>query len=108
VRVELHADARTELRSATLWYEERQEGLGDEFVAEISSALDRIREAPDSYSSWPGLANRTSPIRRFILQRFPYIIAFERHDDHILVETPRIAAREEYTPSTGRPQTRED
>jgi len=46
VRVELLADARTELRSATLWYEERQEGLGNQFLAEVASALDRIREAP--------------------------------------------------------------
>jgi len=85
VRVELQADARTELRSATLWYEERQEGLGDEFVADVASAIDRVREAPDSYSTWPGLANRPFPIRRFILQRFPYVIAFEPHGDHILV-----------------------
>lgn len=85
MRVELHADARTELRSAALWYEERREGLGDEFVTEVSSALDRIRQAPESYPAWPGLADRTFPIRRFILQQFPYVLAFERPDDHILV-----------------------
>jgi toxin ParE1/3/4 len=85
VRVELHADARIELRRAVLWYEERREGLGDDFVAEVSLALDRIRQAPDSYPSWPGLVGRTSRIRRFVLQKFPYVIAFEPHDDRILV-----------------------
>ena len=36
MRFELHPEARAELRSAALWYDERRSGLGDEFIAEVS------------------------------------------------------------------------
>jgi hypothetical protein len=45
----LHPDARAEFRSVALWYEEWGIGLGDEFIAEISDALNRIASAPESF-----------------------------------------------------------
>lgn len=42
MRVELHPEARAELRSAALWYDERRPGLGDEFIAEMSTALEDL------------------------------------------------------------------
>jgi len=53
VRLELHPEAQTELRSAALWYDERRPGLGDEFISEVSAILDRIGDAPESYPPWP-------------------------------------------------------
>ena len=50
MRLELHPEAQTELRSAALWYEERRPGLG-----------------------------------KATIQRFPYVIAFEKHEQHVLV-----------------------
>jgi plasmid stabilization system protein ParE len=85
VRVELHPDARTELRSAALWYEERRIGLGDELVAEISATLDRIASAPESFPRWPGTGERSPLIHRSTVHRFPYVIGFEMHEDHCLV-----------------------
>ena len=85
MRVELHPDARAELRSTALWYDERRAGLGDEFVAEVSAALDRIGEAPASFPQWPGTQDTSPPIRKATIQRFPYLIAFERHEQHSLV-----------------------
>jgi hypothetical protein len=49
VRVEIHPEARSEIRSAALWYEERREGLGDEFIAEVSKGLWRIEQSPASF-----------------------------------------------------------
>jgi hypothetical protein len=66
VRLELHPEARAELRSAALWYDERRPGLGDEFIAEVSAARDPL-------------------IRKTTVQRFPYMIAFEKHERHLLV-----------------------
>ena len=54
MRVELHPEARAELRSAALWYDERRPGLGDEFIAGVLAALDRIGDAPESYPAWLG------------------------------------------------------
>jgi len=85
VRVELHPEARAELRSAALWYEERRVGLGDEFIAEIATVLDRIAEAAASFPKWPGTRAAAPLIRRAVLHRFPYVIAFESHNRNVLV-----------------------
>jgi len=52
VRVELPPDARTELRSAALWYDEQRDGLGAEFLNAVASALDRISREPESSPPW--------------------------------------------------------
>ena len=85
MRLELHPEARAELRSAALWYDEQRSGLGDEFIAEVSVTLDRIDNVPESYPTWPGTRAADPLIRRATIQRFPYVIAFEKHEQHVLV-----------------------
>jgi hypothetical protein len=85
VRVELHPDARAELRAAALWYDEQRPGLGDELVAEVSSLLDRIGQLPGSFPVWSGTSAAPLPVHKAIIKRFPYLIAFEVHPDHALV-----------------------
>lgn len=106
MRLELHPEARAELRSAALWYDERRARLGDDFIAEVSAALDRVGDAPESYPAWPGTRAAGQLIRKATIQRFPwstsfaslsqrtqtvlshaepsYLVAFERHE-HSLV-----------------------
>jgi toxin ParE1/3/4 len=85
VRVELHPDERTELRSAALWYEEQRDGLGGEFTLAVVATLDRISHALESSPPWPGLGDRNPIIHGHLIQRFPYVVAFERHHDRVLV-----------------------
>ena len=85
MRLELHPEARAELRSAALWYDERRPGLGDEFISEVSASLDRIRNAPESYPAWTGTRAAVQLIRKATFQQFPYVIAFEKHEQHVLV-----------------------
>ena len=85
MRLALHPEARAELRTAALWYEEQRPGLGDEFVAAASTVMDRIEQLPASFPTWPGTEAARTPIRRALLRRFPYAIAFEAHEDHVLV-----------------------
>jgi plasmid stabilization system protein ParE len=59
--------------------------LGDEFISEISASLDRVSDAPESYSAWPGTRAEGPLIRKATAQRFPYVIAFEKHEQHVLV-----------------------
>ena len=86
MRVDLHPDARAELRSAALWYEERREGLGVEFIAAVDTALMRISKAPKSFPRWVGTEKATAVIRKAPVERFPYVIAFEerKHDALVL------------------------
>ena len=85
MRLELHPEARAELRSAALWYDERQPGLGDEFISEIAASLNRVGDAPESYPVWPGTRSEGPVIRKATIRRFPYVIAFELHEQHVLV-----------------------
>ena len=80
MRLELHPEARAEVRSAALWYDERRPGSGDELISEVSAILDRIGDAPESYPAWPQVRDPQGTI-----QRFPYVIAFEKHEQHLLV-----------------------
>ena len=84
MRVELHPDARAELRLAAIWYDERRPGLGDELIAAVSSTLERIAQAPSSFPKWPDV-RAALPIHRAVVKRFPYVIAFEMHAKHVLV-----------------------
>lgn len=83
--LELHPEARAELRSAALWYDEQRPGLGDEFIAEVAVALKRVGDAPESHPIWPGTGVGDAVIRKATVQRFPYVIAFEKHERHFLV-----------------------
>lgn len=85
MRVRLHPEARDELRAAALWYDERRAGLGDGLVAEVTATLDRIGEAPHAFPLWPGVTGGAAPIRRGVVRRFPYVVAFEAHPGTILV-----------------------
>ena len=59
--------------------------MGDEFISEISASLDRVRDAPESYPAWPDTRAEGPLIRKATTQRFPYVIAFEEHEHHVLV-----------------------
>lgn len=69
--VVLHADARAELDDAVAFYEERREGLGVDFLAEVEKALLRIQRNPKQ-----GTVYRDTEHRKFVLRRFPYILFF--------------------------------
>jgi toxin ParE1/3/4 len=85
VLVHLHLEARAEFRSATLWYEERRNRLGDEFVAAVDAAFGRISEAPKLFPRWPGTEQAPAVIRKAPVERFPYVIAFEQHEQYVVV-----------------------
>ena len=85
MRVDLHPEARVELRSAALWYEERREGLGVEFIAAVDAALLKISKAPKSFPRWVGIEKVPAVIRKASVARFLYVIAFEEHKRHALV-----------------------
>jgi len=85
VRVELHPEALVELRAAALWYDERQQGLGDQFIEHIAELFERLATSPTVYPAWPDTGAASTPIRRAVADQFPYVVAFETHDDHILI-----------------------
>lgn len=85
MRVALHPEARSELRSAALWYDERQAGLGDQFVGRISDLIERLAASPEAYPIWPGAPAASTSIRKAHAEQFPYLVAFEVHSEHLLI-----------------------
>ena len=71
--------ALTELRQATRYYEERENGLGTEFLNEIEATLSRVLKHPNA---WHPLSTRT---RRCRTHRFPFGLIYQIRADEILI-----------------------
>lgn len=70
MKVRFHPAARSELRGARDWYEERSPLSAAAFAHEVATAISRIVEVPARY---PAAEYGT---RRFVLQRFPFNIFY--------------------------------
>lgn len=62
--------AQRELDEAVEYYNAESLGLGDEFLLEVLSTLERIRQYPEA---WPPFTQHT---RRCQTRRFPYSIVY--------------------------------
>lgn len=85
MRIELHPEARAELRAAALWYEEREAHLGDAFLDGVSTVFEKIRANPDLFPQWIGTEHAKFLIRKALVERFPYAVGFEQHESVCLV-----------------------
>lgn len=70
--VRFHIAAREEAVAAAAWYEQRELGLGQEFVDELERTIEAIAEAPES---WP-VSPDDPRARRILLARFPYSVVY--------------------------------
>jgi toxin ParE1/3/4 len=71
--------ARVELREAFNHYEAEKAGLGREFAAEVTKALQDIVESP---LAWPPMS---ATIRKRNTRRFPYGIYYAVEEDELVV-----------------------
>ena len=69
VAIRFAAVARADFRDGALWYEEQRTGLGDEFSRAVRAAASLIASGPERWPTKQGL-------RRYVLRRFPYTIAY--------------------------------
>jgi plasmid stabilization system protein ParE len=62
--------AATDLTAIREWYEQQDEGLGDEFLDRVGITLNVLRESPFLYEEFrPG-------VHRVRLAKFPYLIVY--------------------------------
>jgi len=71
--------ALTELTQATLYYEQRENGLGTAFLDEVEATVNRILEHP---AAWHRLSPRT---RRCRTHRFPFGLIYQIRTGEILI-----------------------
>jgi len=79
LKVVFRPAARAEFDGATLWYEDRQAGLGIQFVAEIDRAVDFASKYPDRYPV------KRKEIRCIRARRFPYSVFYTVEPQRIVV-----------------------
>jgi plasmid stabilization system protein ParE len=83
MRRALHVElpAVEELGEAAAWYESKRPGLGAEFLEALERAMPRVLEMP---ASFPQILARP-PVRRALVDRFPYAVVFMERGDEIHV-----------------------
>jgi toxin ParE1/3/4 len=74
-----HPEAQEEMINSAVFYETKSNGLGYKFLNEIARSLDLISVSPET---WPVFSD---DIRRFLLQRFPFGLLYEIHDDYLYI-----------------------
>jgi len=79
LELKVHPEAATELIQAWEWYNNKKQGLGDEFFNEVERAIKMILKTP---KSWPVYVHDT---RRYLLRRFPYAVVYRQKDEEILI-----------------------
>lgn len=79
MKVELHPEARAELREARRWYYERSPLSAFAFADEVDRAVSRIREAPNQFP----LADHVT--RRLVLRRFPFTVFYRARENEIVI-----------------------
>jgi plasmid stabilization system protein ParE len=71
--------AEEDAKDAAIWYNDKREGLGDEFLLALEAALNAIQRNPNHYQIvYKGL-------RRALTGRFPYGIFFTVEEDVIYI-----------------------
>lgn len=81
LRIVTRFRAEVDVTDAAVWYEQRQPGLGHDFLAAVDAAITAAAENPFRF---PRL-RRSPEVRRVLTDRFPYRVFFIRRPDSIVV-----------------------
>jgi hypothetical protein len=84
VKLRLLKEAEDEAQLASLWYDSRLVGLGDEFLEILSGVLSEIARRPEQFGKLESVQT-TRNIRRVLLQKFPYLVVYEILEDEAIV-----------------------
>jgi toxin ParE1/3/4 len=77
MRIRFHSEAAQEFEAASVYLEEREEGLGARFTQTIRAALKQISTHPDR---WRVIEE---DVRRCLTEVFPYAILYTIEQDSI-------------------------
>jgi toxin ParE1/3/4 len=72
-------EAKDEFDAAADWYEQRQTGLGVDFVARVREVLNRISANPQI------AATVYQDARKVVVTRFPYVVLYREEAGEVLV-----------------------
>jgi plasmid stabilization system protein ParE len=84
MRLRIDPAAGEETKEAAQWYEDRRPGLGLEFLAAVDAGIQQIRNEPRRFARLETIPEEEN-VRRFLMDRFPYIIIYELTADEIRI-----------------------
>lgn len=73
------SNAEQDIDEAYNWYEQRQAGIGDEFMNCLNKCFEAIRLTPNVY------AFVYKNYRRALVKRFPYAVLYESIDETVFI-----------------------
>lgn len=76
---EFHPEAEGEFAHAVAFYEAHYEGLGLDFAAEVSDAINRALIMP---LAWMQVEEG---VRRVLVHRFPFAVMYSEHNDGMFI-----------------------
>ena len=79
LEIEFHPDVAKEIKSSYQWYQSQTEGLGQDYLSELESSFQTIRELP---FTWPKFQNG---FRRFLLSKFPFSVIYQSNENTVFV-----------------------
>jgi toxin ParE1/3/4 len=87
VRLIIRPDAEVDIAEGYDWYEQKQQGLGLEFMAAVSVAINSAHSDPHRF---PCIFRQ---LRRAVVYRFPYGVIFIARSDAVVVVAAMHHAR---------------
>ncbi len=79
LKLSFHPNVSCEIKASYIWYQEKVDGLGEDFINELESAYQAIIEFPQT---WPKFQKG---FRRFLLSRFPFSVIYRKNGNIIYV-----------------------
>lgn len=78
-RTIIRPEAENDLQEAFLWYENRRQGLGYDFLLQVDAGLKFIERSPEIYPL------EYKETRKHLIKRFPYKIIYLLEKESIII-----------------------
>jgi plasmid stabilization system protein ParE len=92
VKLRILDEAEEELRAAMCYYEARQQGLGLDLYERFAECISTIAQNPERFSPYESVRAKLG-VRRALVDRFPYVIAYKVLANEVLVIAVAHASR---------------
>jgi toxin ParE1/3/4 len=84
LKIRLHPEAASDIDQSAEWYEDRDPGLGEDFLRELDEAFAVIQELPNVWPYWPRVGGEHG-VHRYSLKRFPFGVAYLIDDGELVI-----------------------